>query len=87
MRHIRAKLSVSARQDDRHEVLVVQSAVRVLAWARVEVFYYVVRFGLEKVMVTVFDEELLDLLAADVALILPINPRERRVWLKCFECC
>lgn len=33
-------------------------------------------------MVTVFCEEVLDLFTADVALVLPINPAECRIWFE-----
>jgi len=54
----------------------------VIFGARVEVLHNVVGLCFEKMVVTVFNEEVFDLFAADVALVFAIDPAERCVRFK-----
>ena len=66
-------------------LLEVKSVVAVLALARIEVVDDVVALGFEQVVEAVFKEEVLQLLAVDEALVLPVEPTEGREGLEMIQ--
>ena len=68
-------------------LLIVKPRVLMLIWSRVEILHDVVALCFQQVVVMVFTQVALNLLAANPAFIISINPTESCVWFKGQECC
>ena len=77
-------MTTSVRHTNLYLLLVVKAVVSVLCWTGVEVLYDVIGLGFKQMVITVFDQEVFNFLAAYKTFVFAVNSAEGCIGLECY---